>query len=217
MPVLGPRSHKRDRLPCQTGHEALGLSESLQRHLVWKLLLGVCQACSFKAGVPSLSLRRACAPGLNAACVSQLLLIAHRSSSSGSPWADRVGDFTAISQVWNLRHAPPDGNSAGTLARFSVLFQCLFTLSDIPVQGLRTAMWPFLSQSGFCQGVRELLGLGIPGLLVSKTLLSCTFGSAWATVLWAEDPKSQGVRCTHVLCRTPCSIPDPVKLCFWTV
>ena len=62
------------------------------------------------------------------------------------------------------------------------------------MQGLRTAAWPFLSHSGFRQGVRGLLGAHVLGLPVSETSLGCTSGSAWVTVFQDEDPESQGVR-----------------------
>lgn len=105
-------------LPCRTGHEVRGLFESLQGHLAWKLLSRVCQTCSFKAEVPSLSLTQACFGGLNAAVGSQLPLQGHRSSSVGS--RGRQGRrphfyFTGLEPVI----CPAGHHRVGTLAQVS--------------------------------------------------------------------------------------------------
>lgn len=44
---------------------------------------------------------------------------------------------------------------------FSLLGQCLSTLSEVTVQGLRTATWPFLPQTGCGQGASRLLGASV--------------------------------------------------------
>lgn len=103
-------------LPCQTGHEVQG--QSLQGHLAWKLLSRVCQTCSFKAEVPSLSLRQACFGGLDAAVGSQLPLQGHRSSSVGSRGRQRRRPhfyFTGLEPVI----CPAGHHRAGTLAQVS--------------------------------------------------------------------------------------------------
>lgn len=70
---------------------------------------------------------------------------------------------------------------------FSLLGPCLSTLSEVTLQGLWTALWPFLSRNGFCQGVRGLLESSVWASL-SQTLPGGTVGSAWGTVLWDEEP-----------------------------
>lgn len=52
---------------------------------------------------------------------------------------------------------------------FSLLGQCLSTLSEVTVQGPRTATWPCLPWTGCCQGASRLLGASIPGLPVSDS------------------------------------------------
>lgn len=65
---------------------------------------------------------------------------------------------------------------------------------------------------------RRAIGLHYPGLPVLETLLRWTLGPTWVTILWAEDPPSQGATRLHVMSRTPCSPLLPLALgsCFWT-
>lgn len=65
---------------------------------------------------------------------------------------------------------------------FPLLGPCLSTLSEVTLQGLWTALWSFLSRSGFCQGVRGLLESSVWAVL-SQTLPGGTVGSAWGIVL----------------------------------
>lgn len=41
MPILSPKSHEEDHLPCQTGHEAQGLSELPGLETVFRGLIGL--------------------------------------------------------------------------------------------------------------------------------------------------------------------------------
>lgn len=101
----------------------------------------------------------------------QLLLKGHRSSSVGS--LGRRGRrpcsyFTGLEPVTCPAGQPQSWDFG---SGFSLLGQCLSALSEVTVQGLRIAMWPFLSWNGFCQGVRRLLASSVLSLPVSDSMV----------------------------------------------